>query len=539
MIPHKSIVCNIKKLEKGQNIKLKNSSQFQNIKNLTIYIESNQKDTDNTFINGIIFKGKKIINKNEFESANSECPHIYRIRNAMIYYKNFDMNIMKFNFKEKYDSLLTDYVHIILHHNNTLKNINSKCDLSECKIAIRHHNANTTKEEHRCMQTKYDTFLLFKDMMDSCHCYLYHIHNSSINIDVQNINTVHKIIKTTSTAIRKLNQICNTKQVNKTENSGEEKICDYRIVVQRCAASELHGYYKCIGMKNDKYYFQQQNNGLVTLFCKNEYWYLMNNNICLYKSWEISDEPVSINWECINGLLPLPRVSKVEMNRIASSPMVLYKQEKQIDKIKRQNSKLVMDEYQVDVDMIEFCFNGENKMGFYLNITQKENSFMEITKIIVDGQAEKLGVFVGDILSHINDVDVSKNQDKTQRLLKLFVSNKEKFSVTFARRKVENLMIIVNRAGNTECNGKYTIECRDVNNSMCPMYVKKDVNYGIKMVYTNPKNNESLWCIINTTTEEHYYMSMTAQYLPPQCGWELIPNSTAKYPAPGLQFTST
>ncbi len=57
----KTINCNIKKLEKGQNINLqktsKNAIKFNKIKYLSIYIKTNQNDSENTFINAIKLKG--------------------------------------------------------------------------------------------------------------------------------------------------------------------------------------------------------------------------------------------------------------------------------------------------------------------------------------------------------------------------------------------------------------------------------------------------------------------------------------------------
>lgn len=62
MKPDKNIKCFSKKLAKGQFINLKknskNSVKFKKTKYLAIYIKSNQNDTENTYINGITFKGE-------------------------------------------------------------------------------------------------------------------------------------------------------------------------------------------------------------------------------------------------------------------------------------------------------------------------------------------------------------------------------------------------------------------------------------------------------------------------------------------------
>eukprot|EP01084_Bolivina_argentea_P168165 291700_1 len=84
------IDCNVKKLEKGQNIKLqkttKNVIKFNKIKYLAIYIKTNQNNTENTFVNAIKLKGNvkiennnndmksSIIEEKELEEKNFEYP---------------------------------------------------------------------------------------------------------------------------------------------------------------------------------------------------------------------------------------------------------------------------------------------------------------------------------------------------------------------------------------------------------------------------------------------------------------------------------
>eukprot|EP01084_Bolivina_argentea_P051180 94136_1 len=62
MKPDVNIKCSSKKLSKGQTVNLKqvskNALKFNKIRYLAIYIETNQNDTENTFINGFRFNGK-------------------------------------------------------------------------------------------------------------------------------------------------------------------------------------------------------------------------------------------------------------------------------------------------------------------------------------------------------------------------------------------------------------------------------------------------------------------------------------------------
>eukprot|EP01084_Bolivina_argentea_P309696 535745_1 len=58
LTPNKSISCSCKKLYKGQNIKLSNIIKFKKTKYVAIYTETNQNDTENTYINAISFHGR-------------------------------------------------------------------------------------------------------------------------------------------------------------------------------------------------------------------------------------------------------------------------------------------------------------------------------------------------------------------------------------------------------------------------------------------------------------------------------------------------
>ena len=99
---------------------------------------------------------------------------------------------------------------------------------------------------------------------------------------------------------------------------------------------------------------------------------------------------------------------------------------------------------------------------------------MEVTKVKNGGQAQKLGVFEGDILVAINGEDISKNWEKATHLLRSLVENDNAFTITFVRRKVEHLVINVVRAGNAEYNGKYSFLRRDPDDHQCPIWVKHD-----------------------------------------------------------------
>ena len=63
------------------------------------------------------------------------------------------------------------------------------------------------------------------------------------------------------------------------------KMCGYTVWVQWCDSAELHGYYQCVGIRNNRYQFKHRKDDLAELFADDKgYWYLMYDSKCLYKS---------------------------------------------------------------------------------------------------------------------------------------------------------------------------------------------------------------------------------------------------------------
>ena len=83
--PHKSMVCSSKKLSKGQTVNLrKNISKplaFQKVKYLAIFIESNQNDTEYTYLYGISLKNRS--NDREQQQPN-ECEAAFEIIDELL-----------------------------------------------------------------------------------------------------------------------------------------------------------------------------------------------------------------------------------------------------------------------------------------------------------------------------------------------------------------------------------------------------------------------------------------------------------------------
>eukprot|EP01084_Bolivina_argentea_P172994 299638_1 len=184
--PDKSIICSLKKLHKGQNIKLKKTIKFKQTRYLAVYIKSNQNDAENTYINSIQFKQSQgfrqidpsntkedcklettesidienmlqqqvnvlsdirsnylfefndIYGRNkshDFCHKSTECTHLQRIRSILIKYnsyitdkrqynKNINMdNIYNHIMNYSNNDLLNDYHHLLYEHSNEFEDI--------------------------------------------------------------------------------------------------------------------------------------------------------------------------------------------------------------------------------------------------------------------------------------------------------------------------------------------------------------------------------------------------------------------------------
>eukprot|EP01083_Nonionella_stella_P054960 145081_1 len=161
--------------------------------------------------------------------------------------------------------------------------------------------------------------------------------------------------------------------------------------------------------------------------------------------------------------------------------------------MKYKSMLLFEDEFEVQIDVLDFYFDGRKQVAFHLNIGRH----MEVTKVKSVGHVQELGVIQGDILLRINEDDVSKNWEKAIGLLRNYVASKEQFTITFVRRKVESLIITVVRADNAQCMFKTRIWM--IRNCL-PMRNKNCAKDAIIQVYSNPESSEALWVIKNVMT---------------------------------------
>ena len=175
-------------------------------------------------------------------------------------------------------------------------------------------------------------------------------------------------------------------------------------------------------------------------------------------------------------------------------------------------------------------------IGFALRIDE-HTKIMDVIRIKEDGQAKELGLCHGDTLLKINEEDVSKRPDIAFPALKECVQSEQAFEVTFLRKKYDELIINVQRAGSPQCNGKYVFLTLDEFDA--PIFVKENdmKTWRILRLDHDDQEGQSIWGIQNVKENAEYYIGISESYNPPNNSWETI-EETGKNPAPGLQFIS-
>eukprot|EP01084_Bolivina_argentea_P254241 427390_1 len=135
-------------------------------------------------------------------SVEDGCSYLHRIANALVYYQELDMNnsidqIKMVKFCKQYHSLLDDYIHIIMNHNNELENIYTlfvleyhmnKCALNSCSPLNRHCRIETYDSDDNSNNKILDKqFIFYRDRFDSMHCYFLHLYDMGLRVNKHDI----------------------------------------------------------------------------------------------------------------------------------------------------------------------------------------------------------------------------------------------------------------------------------------------------------------------------------------------------------------
>jgi len=208
-------------------------------------------------------------------------------------------------------------------------------------------------------------------------------------------------------------------------------------------------------------------------------------------------------------------------------------------------------------------------LGFDLKVLKIHSSFVAVKSIKPNSQAEAFGIQSGDILVSANDVDLSKMQSVKEvssaiaGVVKSLADDGE-LTVTFAREKQTFKVLICQRAGTKEVNGKYSIQGMENDALMFANNENKD--FKIQRIYVNEEEDEAIWALRkvdihkdkpskkskqsrkraastssqgSSEEENHldYYIVLASakDEVPPECAWEAV-DPHGLWPAAGLQY---
>eukprot|EP01083_Nonionella_stella_P018436 51372_1 len=237
MQPDQTITCNPKNLtRKGQIIPLqkssKNAIKFKKTKYLAIYIDSNENDTETTLLNAItiqtdagtpgnttksISQSVSILgsqNKNEnlvrslckSVSIEDGCDQVDNVLHCLCFYQSLDLEndaahrdeMMK-KMEVEYKTFLDDYIHMLLKHDHEIEKIHNTivsmsnmkpCALSHCALAMRHHR-NREKASSYSHELLSKEVMFWREVMDACHCYVYHLYDVGLRIKMDDTTSHH------------------------------------------------------------------------------------------------------------------------------------------------------------------------------------------------------------------------------------------------------------------------------------------------------------------------------------------------------------
>eukprot|EP01084_Bolivina_argentea_P218959 371456_1 len=139
----------------------------------------------------------------ECVSIKDGCACVNRIVSALRYYSSLDQNhkhakneLIKYC-SVTYKSLLDDYVHIVTNHNNgtdlnEILNVmnHSECRIINCTSASRHYrDRNMNIIDNDKSETINKDFTFFSDILDSIHCFLFHLYDIGLRVKEDKCNT--------------------------------------------------------------------------------------------------------------------------------------------------------------------------------------------------------------------------------------------------------------------------------------------------------------------------------------------------------------
>ena len=148
----------------------------------------------------------------------------------------------------------------------------------------------------------------------------------------------------------------------------------------------------------------------------------------------------------------------------------------------------------------------EEQFGFTLELNEI-TGLMYVNNIIEDSQAYQMDLKIGDIISDVEDNDISLigNVDKMyeylkQEMIKLVQDSNHFIGIKFGRKKTTFPIVVVSRSGAKQLDGKYSIKGQM--NKTYRFVHNEDPQYELARIYYDIDEDEAVYVIYTISTKQ-------------------------------------
>eukprot|EP01084_Bolivina_argentea_P084460 152733_1 len=154
-------------------------------------------------------KNESTLKQNQCISLEEGCECINRMHSALRYYSSLNLDhsqhaenkLVKYC-NMTYKLLLNDYVHIVTNHNSdtdlhkifnllTASDDYIECTIAKCTLSSRHYRDRNVNNINKSKVESNKDFMFYRDILDSMHCFLFHLYDFGLRIKNSSENNYH------------------------------------------------------------------------------------------------------------------------------------------------------------------------------------------------------------------------------------------------------------------------------------------------------------------------------------------------------------
>eukprot|EP01084_Bolivina_argentea_P084462 152738_1 len=157
-------------------------------------------------------KNESTLKQNQCISLEEGCECINRMHSALRYYSSLNLDhsqhaenkLVKYC-NMTYKLLLNDYVHIVTNHNSdtdlhkifnllTASDDYIECTIAKCTLSSRHYRDRNVNNINKSKVESNKDFMFYRDILDSMHCFLFHLYDFGYRIHKNELNEMKTTI---------------------------------------------------------------------------------------------------------------------------------------------------------------------------------------------------------------------------------------------------------------------------------------------------------------------------------------------------------